>query len=171
MSASITVVLGHPSPPIRGSQEASPRLSGKRLAKSSGQVCQEPSFKHLGSGQETEMPHHSDGAPQVSLSQADPGSKQATYPQPCQSKTWSLHVRQGGVQSRLLHACLRAGGPVENLSQRKGKLRGGGRPQPSPQYTQVSQAITMTGAEHIRANPGAGTEQTAQASGWLCSAH
>lgn len=124
LSASIMVVLGHPPPPIRGSQEATPRLSGKRLAKSSGQVCQEPSFKHLGSGQETEMPHYSDRAPQVSPSQADPGSKQATYPQPCQRETRCLHVRQGGVQSRLLHARLGAGGPVENLSQRKRKLRG-----------------------------------------------
>lgn len=33
-----------------------------------------------------------------------------------------------------------------------------GHPQPSPQYTQVSQAIAMSGTEHIRANPGAGTE-------------
>lgn len=123
MTASITVVFGHPPPQIRGSQEASPRLSGKRLAKSSGQVCQEPSFKHLGSGQETETPHYSDGAPQVSPSQAVPGSKQATYPQPCQSETWRLYVRQGGVQSQLLHACLGTGGPVEKSKSEKRKTQ------------------------------------------------
>lgn len=54
-----------------------------------------------------------------------------------------------------------------------------GCPQPSPQYTQVSQAITMPGTEHLRATPrstvlvhGAAqvsdTISQVQASGWLC---
>lgn len=55
-----------------------------------------------------------------------------------------------------------------------------GHPQPSPQNTQVSQAIAMSGTETCQSHTqihGAGTEQAAQvsdtisqvqASGWLC---
>lgn len=178
MSASITVVLGHPPPQIRGSQEASPRLSGKRLAKSSGQVCQEPSFKHLGSGLETETPHYSDGAPRVSPSQADPGSKQATYPQPCQSETWRLHVRQGGVQSRLLHAGLGGWWPCQKSKSEKMKTQrrcppccpvAARSPRPNTlRFLRPSPCLALNTSEP---HPGAGTEQTAQASGWLCKAH
>lgn len=89
-------------------------------------------------------------------------------PQTCQIETLSLHPCQGRVESGLPSYLLHALGLVALTKIRvreNENFRGAvtvlpcfsvmprGHPQPSPQYTQVSQAIAMSGTEHIKATP------------------